>query len=63
MIGYEGFPDRLALQGEIAQDLAAKLGLRLTGEEKQRLTKRYTENGERLSPEARAILSQSRPKI
>jgi TolB-like protein/Tfp pilus assembly protein PilF len=34
----------LDLQDQIARDLAAKLGLQLTGDEQQRLTKRHTEN-------------------
>ena len=38
--------DILALQDEIAKDIAANLRLRLTSEEQQRLTKRYTENVE-----------------
>ena len=36
----------LALQEEIARDISGKLRQRLTGEEKKRLTKRYTENAE-----------------
>ncbi|HXM79717.1 MAG TPA: protein kinase, partial [Thermoanaerobaculia bacterium] len=38
--------DILAVQEEIARDISGKLRLRLTGEEKKRLTKRYTENAE-----------------
>src|SRR5262249_12089456 len=34
------------LPPEIAQDISEKLRLRLSGEEKKRLTKRYTESGE-----------------
>src|SRR5260370_19218121 len=34
----------LDLQDQIARDVAAKLRLRLTGEEEQRLTRRYTED-------------------
>ena len=36
----------LDLQDQIARDVAANLRLRLTGEEEQRLTKRYTEDSE-----------------
>jgi len=36
----------LDLQDQIARDVAANLSLRLTGEEEQRLTKRYTEDPE-----------------
>jgi TolB-like protein/DNA-binding winged helix-turn-helix (wHTH) protein len=36
--------DIFSLQEEIAKEISDKLRLRLTGEEKQRLTKRYTEN-------------------
>ena len=38
--------DVLALQGDIARDISDKLRLRLTSEERQRLTRRYTENPE-----------------
>ncbi len=38
--------DIFAVQEEIAKEISAKLMLRLTGEEKQRLTKRHTENTE-----------------
>jgi len=38
--------DVLALQVEIAKQISEKLRLALTGEEKKRLTKRYTENPE-----------------
>ena len=38
--------DITAVQTEIAQQISEKLRLRLTGEEKKRLTKRYTESGE-----------------
>jgi tetratricopeptide (TPR) repeat protein len=38
--------DLISIQEEIAKDISDKLRLRLTGEEKQRLTKRYTENPE-----------------
>jgi TolB-like protein len=38
--------DILAVQEEIARDISAKLRLRLTGEEKKRLTRGYTENAE-----------------
>jgi len=38
------FADILAVQEEIAREISQKLQLRLTGEEKKRLTKRYTEN-------------------
>ncbi len=38
--------DILAVQEEIAKDISGKLRQRLTGEEKKRLTKRYTENAE-----------------
>jgi len=38
--------DITAVQTEIAREISEKLRLRLTGEEKQRLTKRYTESGE-----------------
>src|SRR5262249_1821773 len=34
------------LQDEIARDVVAELRLQLTGEEEQRLTKRYSDNGE-----------------
>ena len=40
------FSDILAVQGEIARDISEKLQVRLTGEERQRLTQRYTENAE-----------------
>jgi non-specific serine/threonine protein kinase len=38
------FADILAVQEEIAREISQKLELRLTGEEKKRLTRRYTEN-------------------
>jgi len=38
--------DILALQEEIARDISGKLRQRLTGEEKKRLARRYTENAE-----------------
>jgi eukaryotic-like serine/threonine-protein kinase len=38
--------DILAVQEEIVRDISGKLRQRLTGEEKKRLTKRYTENTE-----------------
>ncbi len=38
--------DILAVQEEIARDISGKLRQRLTGEEKKRLAKRYTENAE-----------------
>jgi eukaryotic-like serine/threonine-protein kinase len=38
--------DVLAVQNEIAQEISDRLRLRLTGEERKRLTKQYTENGE-----------------
>lgn len=38
--------DLLAVQGEISREVLEKLRLRLTGEEEQRATKRYTENTE-----------------
>jgi len=38
--------DVFALQEDLAKEISEKLRLRLTGEEKQRLTKRYTENAE-----------------
>nr|MDQ5872187.1 protein kinase [Acidobacteriota bacterium] len=38
--------DILAVQEEIARDISGKLRQRLTGEEKKRLTKLYTENAE-----------------
>ena len=38
--------DIFALQGEIAGDISAKLRLKLTGEERQRLTSNYGMNGE-----------------
>lgn len=38
--------DIFELQEEIAQEIAAKLRLKLSGEDKQRLTKRYTQNTE-----------------
>ena len=38
--------DILAVQEEIARDISGKLRRRLTGEEKKRLTRRYTENAE-----------------
>jgi eukaryotic-like serine/threonine-protein kinase len=38
--------DVFALQEDLAREISEKLRLRLTGEEKQRLTKRYTENAE-----------------
>ncbi len=38
--------DILAVQEEIATEISEKLRLRLTGEEKKRLTKRYTQNTE-----------------
>ncbi|HTM26929.1 MAG TPA: protein kinase [Vicinamibacterales bacterium] len=40
------FADLLAVQDEIAGDIFDKLSLRLTGEEKKRATKRYTDNAE-----------------
>ena len=43
------------LQDEMARDLAAKLGLRLTGEEEQRLTRRHTQD-----PEAYLLYSRGR---
>jgi TolB-like protein/Tfp pilus assembly protein PilF len=38
--------DMLLLQDEISQEISEKLRVRLTGEEKKRLAKRYTENAE-----------------
>jgi eukaryotic-like serine/threonine-protein kinase len=38
--------DVYALQGDLSKEISDKLRLRLTGEEKQRLTKRHTENAE-----------------
>ncbi len=38
--------DIIAMQAELAHDISERLRLRLSGEEKQLLTKRYTENGE-----------------
>jgi eukaryotic-like serine/threonine-protein kinase len=38
--------DILKLQGEIARDISERLRLRLTAEQKERLTRRYTENAE-----------------
>jgi TolB-like protein/predicted Ser/Thr protein kinase/lipoprotein NlpI len=38
--------DVFALQEDVSSEISEKLRLRLTGEEKQRLTKRYTENAE-----------------
>jgi eukaryotic-like serine/threonine-protein kinase len=38
--------DIFAVQGEIATDVSQKLRLRLNGEEKRQMTKRYTENAE-----------------
>jgi len=38
--------DITAVQTEIAQEISERLRLRLTGEEKKRLTKRYTQSGE-----------------
>jgi TolB-like protein/DNA-binding winged helix-turn-helix (wHTH) protein/Tfp pilus assembly protein PilF len=38
--------DILTVQGEIAREISAKMRLRLTGEEEQLLTERYTENVE-----------------
>jgi serine/threonine-protein kinase len=38
--------DILAIQSEIAKDISEKLRLRLTGEEKEKLKKRYTESTE-----------------
>ena len=38
--------DVFALQEDLSSEISEKLRLRLTGEEKQRLTKRYTENAE-----------------
>lgn len=38
--------DVFALQEDLSKEISEKLRLRLTGDEKQRLTKRYTENAE-----------------
>jgi serine/threonine protein kinase/Tfp pilus assembly protein PilF len=38
--------DVIGIQEDISKEISEKLRLRLTGEEKQRLTKRYTENAE-----------------
>jgi TolB-like protein/DNA-binding winged helix-turn-helix (wHTH) protein/Flp pilus assembly protein TadD len=38
--------DVLAVQGEIAREISAKMRLKLTGEEERRLSQRYTENVE-----------------
>jgi serine/threonine protein kinase/Tfp pilus assembly protein PilF len=38
--------DVVGIQEEISKEISEKLRLKLTGEEKQRLTKRYTENAE-----------------
>ncbi|HVS83971.1 MAG TPA: protein kinase [Pyrinomonadaceae bacterium] len=40
----EDFTDIFAVQDSISEKVAAALALKLTGEEKERLTKRYTEN-------------------
>ena len=42
----EKFTDVFAVQDAISQKVADALALRLSGEEKKRLTKRYTENVE-----------------
>jgi serine/threonine-protein kinase len=47
--------DILTVQEEIARDISGKLRQRLTGEEKKRLTRRYTEN-----PEAYALYLKGR---
>jgi TolB-like protein len=47
--------DVLALQDDLSRDIAEKLRMRLTGDEKQRLAKRYTEN-----PEAYRLYLQGR---
>jgi len=39
-------PDILAIQDEISSEIFEKLRLRLTGDDKKRATKRYTENAE-----------------
>ena len=39
-------PDILVVQGEIAKEISDKLRLRLSGQERERLTKRYTDNTE-----------------
>src|SRR5205085_9877355 len=39
-------PDILAVQEEISTEISEKLRFKLTGEEKKRLTKRYTQNTE-----------------
>ncbi|HYM11707.1 MAG TPA: protein kinase [Bryobacterales bacterium] len=49
------FADILAVQEEISKVISDKLRLRLTGEEKQRLTRRHTEN-----PEAYQLYMQGR---
>jgi serine/threonine protein kinase/Flp pilus assembly protein TadD len=43
------FSDIFALQEEISQEISEKLRLKLTGAEKKRLTKRYTDNTEAYS--------------
>jgi serine/threonine-protein kinase len=40
------FADVFALQEDLSREISERLRLRLTGDEKQRLTKRYTENAE-----------------
>jgi eukaryotic-like serine/threonine-protein kinase len=40
------YSEILAIQEEIATEIARKLSVRLSGEERQRLTKRYTENSQ-----------------
>jgi tetratricopeptide (TPR) repeat protein len=39
-------PEILAMQGEIAREISEELRLRLSGQERERLTKRHTENPE-----------------
>lgn len=43
---HRKLPDLLAVQEDISTEISDKLRLRLTGEEKKRLTNRYTENAE-----------------
>ncbi len=56
--------DIISLQDELARDISENLRLRLTGEEKKQLTKRYTENPDayRLYWKGRYLWNKRRPE-
>ena len=52
--------DLFVLQEDVSRDISEKLRLRLTTEERQRLTKRYTENAEAYQLYSRGVTTGTR---